>query len=834
MKIKVALWAFLLLAAYSQSQATVVYVDASHTGGVQNGTSWATAFPYFQSGINAAQAGDSVWVAQGTYLAFFGNHYTLKDSVKIFGGFKNIHTSFSQRNAHLNVTILKGNDDRVIENWYGQLSSATMLDGFTIKDGKAGDGGGGMLNQNGSNPIINDCIFKNNTGLRGAGMLNINSTPAINNCTFIDNVSFSLPAQQSSGAGMYNSSSSVVVNNCIFTHNISYSGYLAKGGGVFNSSSNTVFNNCEFSDNACLDSVYEAQYGHFGGGFYDQYGTTSLNNCTFTNNTAHTSVAGWGGGMAGRESSFTLTGCTFSGNGFTGTGNSSGGALYTVEGSLTLMQCTFSGNYSKNGGAIYTAWDTLNINDCLFSGNGISSGGKGGGAIYNKHYNNVTEPVSIRNCVFTGNKATETHGGAIYNEYGSTSYKITGCTFIADSAKMGGAIFNDNSSPLIVNSLFLKNVADSAGGAIFNGSVPPTFPYAAFRPTIKNCTIAQNLAATEGSGIYNHLAATPQISNTIIWGNNGSGVYSSATAGTNAAYSLIQGMAANSTAHLLDGNTDPLFIDAGNGNYRLQVNSVCIDASRNDSIPPGILTDIVGADRIWGGTADMGAYEYNFGLDLGSDTSICVDGTLTLDAQNQGSSYLWNNNETTQTITVNASGDYTVEVTNTFGTLKDTITVTVLPLPIVSLGNDTTINQGITLVLNAGNAGASYLWSTGAITQTIAVTAANTYSVRVTNGAGCAGTDTIKVTVNPLGIDGVISSDPSISIRPNPATSKVTIRLHHLRLLNTRASLTDAYGREIQHFTISKPELTLSLDGLAPGLYLIKMEDGATFKLIKG
>lgn len=68
--------------------------------------------------------------------------------------------------------------------------------------------------------------------------------------------------------------------------------------------------------------------------------------------------------------------------------------------------------------------------------------------------------------------------------------------------------------------------------------------------------------------------------------------------------------------------------------------------------------------------------------------------------------------------------------------------------PVVNLGADTTICQGITLTLNAGNTtGATYAWSNGASTQTLAVTAAGTYHVTVTQGA-CATSDTIVVSTS--------------------------------------------------------------------------------------
>ncbi len=72
--------------------------------------------------------------------------------------------------------------------------------------------------------------------------------------------------------------------------------------------------------------------------------------------------------------------------------------------------------------------------------------------------------------------------------------------------------------------------------------------------------------------------------------------------------------------------------------------------------------------------------------------------------------------------------------------------VLVLYQPEVFLGNDTTIQQGQTLILDAGNPGSDYLWSTGETTQTLPVSVTGTYSVNVSNFCG-ADADTIEVSV---------------------------------------------------------------------------------------
>jgi gliding motility-associated-like protein len=142
----------------------------------------------------------------------------------------------------------------------------------------------------------------------------------------------------------------------------------------------------------------------------------------------------------------------------------------------------------------------------------------------------------------------------------------------------------------------------------------------------------------------------------------------------------------------------------------------------------------------------------------GNNISTCQPNVV-LDAQANvpGSTYQWSLNgapiagATNRTLTVTQSGLYTVLLANGSCGRADQVNVT-FTRPQVDLGPDTTLcGGGDQIVLNAGNPGSTYLWSTGATTQTITVTAApgssTTYSVTVTQPgpAGCSDTDEIVV-----------------------------------------------------------------------------------------
>jgi len=123
-------------------------------------------------------------------------------------------------------------------------------------------------------------------------------------------------------------------------------------------------------------------------------------------------------------------------------------------------------------------------------------------------------------------------------------------------------------------------------------------------------------------------------------------------------------------------------------------------------------------------------------------------------------------------------GTYNVSLTISNG-ISSTVKVfsnfiTVIPYPEVKLGNDTSICDWAKLTLDAGNPGASFLWSTGQTTQTITVDSTGTghgthaYSVIVTSAPFCQATDTIRVSYdNCTGINQN-QEQPTIIIYPNP------------------------------------------------------------------
>jgi len=133
-------------------------------------------------------------------------------------------------------------------------------------------------------------------------------------------------------------------------------------------------------------------------------------------------------------------------------------------------------------------------------------------------------------------------------------------------------------------------------------------------------------------------------------------------------------------------------------------------------------------------------------VELGADTSICSYNSLQLNATNAGATYVWSTSATTSSITVNATGEYSVITTSNGCSIRDTIDVTVIPSPVVNLGRDTAICENRTIQLNAAYTGAAQQWNTGATTSSILVSTAGTYSV-INTLNGCIARDTINIAV---------------------------------------------------------------------------------------
>ena len=151
---------------------------------------------------------------------------------------------------------------------------------------------------------------------------------------------------------------------------------------------------------------------------------------------------------------------------------------------------------------------------------------------------------------------------------------------------------------------------------------------------------------------------------------------------------------------------------------------------------------------------------------LGIDTAICESDSLMLDAGNAGAGYLWQDGQTTQQYIVKKDGLYYVTVNLNGCVGKDSISVTHLEGPALSLSDDTTICRTGLATLVANGIGV-FNWSpsqglSGLVSSVVTAAPDTTtkYFVAITNSDNCTAKDSVTVTVIAKPVFSVVSSKP--------------------------------------------------------------------------
>jgi PKD repeat protein len=172
-------------------------------------------------------------------------------------------------------------------------------------------------------------------------------------------------------------------------------------------------------------------------------------------------------------------------------------------------------------------------------------------------------------------------------------------------------------------------------------------------------------------------------------------------------------------------------------------------------------------------------------IPLPENTGICAGGNAVWNANmNLGSTYSWNNGQTSSSLTITSPGDYFVQVTDALGCFKysDTITFTIDNYTNTAfLGADTSLCAGNFLGLQVGASETTdYLWGDGTSNSSLLVNTTGTYSVQTTNINGCIAQDTINVNIigvaplaqfttgNQCDQTAVVCADQSVPVGASP------------------------------------------------------------------
>ena len=205
--------------------------------------------------------------------------------------------------------------------------------------------------------------------------------------------------------------------------------------------------------------------------------------------------------------------------------------------------------------------------------------------------------------------------------------------------------------------------------------------------------------------------------------------------------------------------------------------------------------------------------------DLGADLMYCDTFSKTYDFSKSIDNCIWNDNSQLKVKTITQPGVFWIKAFNNCGAVTDTILIEQSFVPQVNLGRDTALKLPFSLLLDAENRGASYVWSNNDTSQTLLVTTFGTYWVKVTTPCGVA-TDSITITDaagnEKYHIEG-------LKIYPNPTSGQLTISSSFAAI--QKIKVFNVLGETLLSSTTNgmNHSITLDLSPLANGIYYVKI-----------
>ena len=384
------LMAFILSLLGTTAQAKVIYVKLGSTG---DGSTWYSAYGNLQDAIDAAQLGDEIWIAEGTYKPERliktnkknSRAFILKDGVSLYGGFLGSEMYKEQRvkaepdenifisELYQYQTILDADDD-VADEWIREIEegSTYRYSWRTSNDDVIGTANNSNHVLYCADEIVNT-IEINGLTLKGANAKEWKAKAA--------------------GGALY-----------------------AKG--------NVKLTGCRIMENQAWFKVESMTNSDTMGGavYLDGGSEAEISNCYFTKNYSHSSYgSGFGGAIYAKN--VKIKGCLFDNC----VGLDGGGAIYNIGGSIEF--CTFNDCYSSAGGAVYN-------NDGVFEHSSIfGCRGLIGGALANK---GTARYLIIANCYADAEEfgADSGKGGGVWNEYGD----LSNCLIYNNKASRAGGV----------------------------------------------------------------------------------------------------------------------------------------------------------------------------------------------------------------------------------------------------------------------------------------------------------------------------------------------------------------------------------------------------------
>jgi len=344
----------------SQSRGAVITLPDDHS--------------LIQDAINAAVDGDTILVRAGIWtenIDFFGKAITLQSC----------HgpemTAIDRRAAGSVVSFVSGE------------GSGSIIEGFTLANGKAPNGAG-ILCSGGSSPVIRGNVITSNWASGSS-------------------------ADGYGGGINCDESSPLISGNTIMLNTAAYA-----GGGI------CCRNQAEASivDNVIVQNTGS---GYGGGGIYCRDCSPDILNNRIEGNNAYSK----GGGISCVYSSSLIRDNMIEGN---SAQNSGGAGIYCFESPVTIVSNTIKGNDTVgDGGGIYSFESSATISNNVIFWN---EAGRGGGGIW---FRDESNPMVV-NCTITRNSASE--GGGIH-AYAEADPIVVNTILWGNAAPQGKELFVD-------------------------------------------------------------------------------------------------------------------------------------------------------------------------------------------------------------------------------------------------------------------------------------------------------------------------------------------------------------------------------------------------------